>query len=63
MRKLGNILLDLEPLITEMVEEHELQFGDILSLIHSHLVVHNPEAKEEYEEGGYPIFYYGPNRE
>ena len=60
MRKLGDVLLDLEPLILEMVEDHDLQHGDVLNLVRGYLEVHCPGAKEEYEDGGSPTFFYGP---
>lgn len=59
-RPMGDIMLDLENLVTEMVETHDLQWGDILSLVHGYLMVHNPGAREEYVEGGHPVYYYGP---
>lgn len=62
MRKMGSILLDMEKLLDEMYLEHELQLGDVLSLIYSHTVVHNPDRVEQYEEGGSPKFYYGPDK-
>lgn len=60
VRKLGDILLDLEQILDEMVDSHELQFGDILALTYTHLEVHRPDAKEQYISGGNPKFYYGP---
>lgn len=62
-RALGAILLDLEVIMDEMVEQHDLQFGDILNLVYSHLIIHNPKAREEYLDGSHPIFYYGPSDE
>jgi hypothetical protein len=59
MRKLGDILLDLESIIDEMVDDHDLQWGDIFNLVRGHLEVHRPDAQEEYTEGGNPTFYYG----
>lgn len=61
-RALGDILLDLEPLLEEMVDSHDLQWGDVLALTHSWLQVHRPGAQEEYLDGGSPIMYYGPNK-
>ncbi len=64
MRGMGVILGELEPLLMEMVEDHELQWGDVLSLVHGYLQVHLPGGQEEYEEDGTnPIFYYGPSDE
>jgi hypothetical protein len=62
-RKFGDILLDLEEVLDEMIDDHDVQWSDILSLIHSHLVVHRPDAQEEYTEGGNPVFYYGPKKD
>lgn len=60
VRSVGNVLLDLEKVIDELVDGHDLQWGDVLNLVHGHLQVHNPAAREEYVEGGHPEFYYGP---
>lgn len=62
-RRLGDILLDIEPLLLEMVDSHDLQHGDILNLIRGYLEVHTPDSREEYTDGGSPEFYYGPKRE
>ena len=63
MRRLGDITLDLEVLITEMIDDHDLQWGEILGLVFTNLQIHRPDAQEEYDAGGSPIFYYGPTRE
>jgi hypothetical protein len=60
VRRLGDILFDVEDLMTELVDEHDMQVGDILNLIHGYLVVHCPGAFEEYEDGTKPVFFYGP---
>ena len=60
MRPMGDILLDLEELINEMTDDHDLQWGDVLNLMYGYLLVHRPDAREEYTEGGHPKFYYGP---
>lgn len=57
---MGELLLQLEELLDEAIDEHGLQWGDILALVHGHLQVHRPDAQEEYVEGGSPKFYYGP---
>jgi hypothetical protein len=51
----------MEPLLLELID-HELQHGDILNLIRGYLEIHCPGAREEYDEGGNPEFYYGPKR-
>lgn len=59
-RKVGDILLDLEVILDELIDSHELQFGDILNLVYGHLIVHRLDAQEEYTAGGHPVFWYGP---
>lgn len=61
LRPLGEILLEMEPLLLEMVYDHDLQHGDMLNLLRGYLEVHCPDAREEYEsDGSSPVFYYGP---
>jgi hypothetical protein len=62
-RPLGEILLELEFIYDEMVDDHELQMGDILALTHMYLQVHRPDCIEKYTDGGIPIFYYGSEEE
>lgn len=59
LRKLGDILLDLEPLLDELAEGHGAQMSDILALVKMHLEVHNPGCIEEFLDGTKPIWYYG----
>ena len=60
MRKLGDITADLEDLILELTDEHDLQWGEIMAIVHNYLVVHCPQSREEYVDGGHPVYYYGP---
>lgn len=60
IEKMGNLMLELEAVITKMVKQHDLQHGEILNLTNGYLEVHFPEQKEEYVSGGNPVFYYGP---
>lgn len=61
MRKLGKVLLDMEPLLDEMCD-HGLQMGDILALVKAHLEIHRPDCIEEYTDGDSPEYYYGPKK-
>ena len=63
MRRMGDIMHDLEDVLLEMTEKHDLQYGEILNLVYGYLKVHCPESQEEYEDGEHPEFYYGPRRE
>jgi len=62
MRKLGSVLLELEPILDEMCD-HELQMGDILALVKSYLEVHRPDCIEECVDGTVPVFFYGPKKD
>lgn len=59
LRPLGKITSDLEPLLLEMACDHELQHGEILNIIRGYLEIHCPDAKEVYEDGTSPTFFYG----
>lgn len=61
-RNIGDIFLDLEALIDELIDDHQIQWGDVLYWIWGHLMIHRPDAREEYESGGHPEFYYGPTK-
>ncbi len=62
IRKIGDVLLDLEVYLEEMVD-HGLQHGDVLALVKVWLDVHAPGSREEYDAGGSPVFTYGPGFE
>jgi len=60
MRPLGKITEEMEPLILEMVEEHEMQVHEILGIIYLYLQVHCPGAFETYDaDGSSPVLMYG----
>lgn len=59
IRALGDITSDLEPLLLEMVSDHDLQHGEILNIIRGYLEIHCPGSKEQYTDGTQPIFFYG----
>lgn len=58
LRPLGAITSDMEPLIREMVHNHDLQIHEILGMIYAYLISHCPEAIEEYEDGTRPTLKY-----
>lgn len=59
LRKAGDVLLDMEPLLNELADKHELQLGDILALVKHQLEMHNPDCVEEFLDGSKPVFFYG----
>jgi hypothetical protein len=60
LRKMGDIMHDMEDLLLEMTCNHDMQWYEVLNLVKGHLEVHCPHAQEEYVEGGHPVFFYGP---
>jgi len=60
IRPLAEITSDQEKCLLEMVVDHDMQWHEILSLVHGWLVVHAPESQEEYMNGTHPVFFYGP---
>jgi hypothetical protein len=59
LRKMGDILLDMEPLLDELVDVHEIQRGDLLALIFHQVTMHNPSCVEEFADGTSPVWFYG----
>ena len=55
-----NDLLFLIEDVNQKLVDQGLQWGDILGLHFVYLMVHCPNAREEYEDGTNPEFYYGP---
>lgn len=62
LRKVGDVLLDMEPLLYELTVDHELQLGELLHLINSWVQIHSPGAIEQYMDGSNPILHYGAKR-
>jgi len=62
LRPLGEITLELEKVLKEMTNDHDLQWGEVLGLVHTWLSIHAPNAQEEYVDGDNPMYYYGPKR-
>jgi len=61
IRPLGDIVSDLESLVLEMVDDHDLQRGSMLAIVKDYIDVHCPGAIEQYEEdGSSPLYFYAP---
>lgn len=60
IRPTGYITQDLELLLEELIDQHQLQHGEVLALVDAWITIHRPDAKEEYQDGTNPIYYYGP---
>ena len=60
IRPLGDVLLDMEPLLFEIVEQHDIQRGDLLALISVWVETHFPGAIEQYEvDDSEAVWLYG----
>lgn len=60
IRPLGEIYLEMEPLILEAMLDHDLQYHDFLGDMYGYLGAHCPNNREIYvEDGTSPVFYYG----
>ncbi len=51
---MGHITTDMEPLLFEMMINHDLQLHEVFSLIKAWTEVHYPAAIEEYLDGTNP---------
>jgi hypothetical protein len=65
LRKVGDIMLDMEILLLELHEKrgHDMQHGEVLYLINAWQNIHVPEQREVYtSDGDSPILnpIYGP---
>lgn len=64
LRPLGQVQDDLEPLLEEMVDGHELQSIDVMALVYQWLETHRPGCFPVYtDDGSSPVFYYGPRKD
>lgn len=59
LRRLGDITQDMENLLTELTQDHDLQHGEILALVRCWLTVHAPQSQETYMDGTHPEYFYG----
>lgn len=62
LRPLGDILLDMEPLIQEIMDTHNLQNPDFIGLMDYYLRVHYPEMEPVYEDNTSPVIHFKPNK-
>lgn len=60
LRKVGDIMLDMEKLLFELHEGHDMQHGEVLYLVNGWQKIHVPEQIETYEKDGTHPVLYGP---
>lgn len=64
IRPSGQIYLELEELIDELIDSHDIQHGDFLAWALQHLRLHRPDAAEEFvSDNTHPVFFYGHERD
>lgn len=63
MRPVGDILLEMEPLLFELTETHQLQLGEMLCLFERWARIHYPGCVEQYQDDTEPVSFYGPEEE
>lgn len=60
LRRVGDIMLDMEKLLFELHIDHDMQKGEVLALVDRWQEIHYPEGKETYTiDKTHPVFYYG----
>ena len=59
---MGDIMHEVEAIVTKMVEQHDLQKGEMMALFSQYIDVHFPGSIEEYNNGSNPVYYYGPRK-
>ena len=60
---MNEIMLEMESVLEKMTDSqgHDMQWYEVLALVHRWLEVHAPHAQETYtSDGSHPVFYYGP---
>lgn len=60
MRPAGQILLEMEELRNELLDDHDMQWGDLIYELYGWLEIHRPDAREQYLDGSHPKLFYGP---
>ncbi len=58
LRPLGQITGEMELLLEEMTDDHDLQWGEVLALVKTWLEIHAQHQREEYKDGTSPIYSY-----
>lgn len=62
LRKVGDIMMDMEKLLLELHIGHDMQHGEVLYLINGWQKIHVPHQIETYEKDGTHPILYGPKR-
>ncbi len=62
LRRVGDIMLDMEKLLFELHCDHDMQHGEVLYLINGWQKIHVPKQIETYtDDGTHPVLY-GPKK-
>lgn len=58
LRRVGDIMLDMEKLLFELHIDHDMQHGEVLYLINGWQKIHVPSQIETYtSDGTHPVLY------
>lgn len=60
LRRVGDIMLDMEKLLFELHVDHDLQHGEVLYLINGWQNIHVPDQREVYTTDKSSPVLYGP---
>lgn len=62
---MNEIMCKMEKQLEKLTDPkgHDLQWNEVLNLVHGWLQTHAPHAQETYtDDGSHPEFYYGPRK-
>lgn len=61
LRPMNDVTAAMEKVLEEMTDpsRHDMQWGEVLALVHAWLEIHAPHAQEVYYDDTSPIYYYG----
>lgn len=59
LEPMGDIMHELEAVIDKMAKSHDLQKGEVMTLVSQYMDTHYPGSVEEYNDGSTPFEFYG----
>lgn len=62
IQPLGDLHLELEAVVQKIMDQHNIQWSDMIWNLYGYLEAHYPGHRETYLDGTHPVLYYGPMR-
>ena len=59
VQPMGQLTQELEDVVSKMIDQHALQNGEVMNILHGYLQVHYPKNHEPYVDGTHPFYFYG----